>query len=61
MKIEIFPRWGLLGKRWYFRFVAVNGECIAVSQAYTRRQHAVDTADTISKQAGTARIYLFEE
>ena len=59
MKIEIFARTGLFGRRWYFRFVAANGECIATSQAYKHKHSAVDTAETICKQAGTAQIYYF--
>jgi uncharacterized protein YegP (UPF0339 family) len=59
MKIEIFSRIGLWGRKWYFRFVAANGECIATSQAYTHKQSAIDTAETICKQAGAAQIYLF--
>lgn len=59
MKIEIFPRRHLLGKRWYFRIVAANGECLAISQAYTRKQHAIDTAESICKHAGEAQIYFF--
>jgi uncharacterized protein YegP (UPF0339 family) len=59
MKFEIFPRWGLLGKRWYFRIVSNNGECLATSQAYTRKQHAVDTVNIIGRQAGEARVYQF--
>ena len=59
MKIEIFPRMGLWGRNWYFRFVAANGECIVTSQAYTQKQSAVDSAEIICKQAGAARIYHF--
>ena len=31
-KFEIFSRIGLRGRRWYFRFVASNGETMAQSE-----------------------------
>ena len=43
MKIEIFARRGLWGKRWMFRVKAANGEVIAHGEAYQNRADCVET------------------
>lgn len=44
MKIEIFQRLSLKGKRWHFRVRADNGKIVAQSEAYHNRSDAVSTA-----------------
>lgn len=44
LKIEIFDRITLLGRRWFFRVKAANGKTIAQSEAYRNRLDAEDTA-----------------
>ena len=58
MKIEIFSRIGLRGRRWYFRIKAANGEIIAQSEAYTRKESAVGTAQLIRQNVATAEVVL---
>jgi len=43
MKIKLFSRRGIRGRRWYFRIVAVNGEPVAQSEGYHNRQDALST------------------
>lgn len=43
MKIELFSRRGLKGRRWYFRVRATNGEPIAQSEGYHNRADAMST------------------
>lgn len=44
MKIEVYPRRTLFGRRWFFRIKAGNGETIAQSESYHNRGDAMDTA-----------------
>ncbi len=44
MKLEIFSRRTLRGKRWFFRVRAANGEIIAHSESYHNRADCVATA-----------------
>lgn len=57
LRIEIFPRRGLLGKRWYFRVRAANGEPIAQSEAYHNRADAKATAMLLRAAMPDAEIY----
>lgn len=50
MKIEIFSRRGLLGRRYYFRIRAKNGEPIAHSEAYQNRGDCSAIAYTMREQ-----------
>ena len=56
MKFEIFSRSGLLGRRWYFRLRAKNGEIVAQSQRYKQRESAVETIGRIIRETEYARI-----
>lgn len=56
MKIEIFRRRGLLGKKWYFRLIARNGEIVASSESYHNLKDAQDTVGNIMIQAGFATV-----
>ncbi len=56
MKIEIFSRRGLFGRRYYFRIVAHNGEPVAHSEGYHNRRDAMDTVETIQRQIPVADI-----
>lgn len=49
MKIEIYSRVGMFGRRWYFRLKAGNGEVIAQSEAYNRKESAMSTAQLIAQ------------
>lgn len=60
MEIEIFSKLGLLGRKYYFRIRASNGEIIAQSESYTRRETAANTVVSICKQAGDAKIFHFK-
>jgi uncharacterized protein YegP (UPF0339 family) len=39
-----------------FNLVASNGQTVATSETYTRKQSALDTIESIQKNAGTATI-----
>ena len=44
MKIELFSRLTLKGKRWFFRIRAANGKTVAQSESYHNRHDALETA-----------------
>lgn len=44
LRIEIFSRRSLFGKRWFFRVRAKNGEVIAQSEGYQNRFDCRGTA-----------------
>jgi hypothetical protein len=44
LKIEIFSRFGMRGRRWYFRIRAVNGKTLAQSEGYHNKADAISTA-----------------
>ena len=50
-KFEIFSRIGIRGRRWYFRFVAANGQIMAQSEGYTRKENAEKAVQSIKRQA----------
>ena len=56
MRIEIFARWTLRGRRWFFRIMAANGEAVAQSEAYHNRGDAWETARSIRANAFDAVI-----
>lgn len=57
MRIELFPRRNVLGKkRWYFRIRAENGKIVAQSEAYSRRADALATAQSVRQNIGAAEI-----
>ena len=39
-----------------FNLVASNGQTVATSETYTRKQSAIDTIESIQKNAGNAAI-----
>lgn len=57
MRIEMFSRLGLCGKRWYFRVRADNGEIIAASEGYKRRVDARSTAQRLRDGMASASIF----
>lgn len=57
MRIEMFSRLGLRGKKWYFRVRAANGEIIAQSEAYSRRIDARSTAERMRDNLAKASIF----
>lgn len=60
MRIEIFARRGIFGKRWYFRVRADNGEVIAQSEGYHNRADARATAMVLRNGAPKAGIFCAE-
>ena len=56
MKIELYSRVTLLGRKWFFRIRASNGEIIAQSESYSRKVDAIATAQAIRQNVGTATI-----
>jgi hypothetical protein len=44
MKIEVFSRLTLSGRRWFFRIKAANGKIVAQSESYHNRSDAIETA-----------------
>jgi uncharacterized protein YegP (UPF0339 family) len=56
MKIELFSRRGLRGRRYYFRVIAANGEPIAQSEGYSRKIDALGTANLLKNGAAGAEI-----
>lgn len=56
MKIEVFSRRGLRGKRWYFRVRAGNGEIVAQSEGYSRRIDAIGTVHALRSAIPQAEI-----
>lgn len=61
MRIEIFSRRGLLGKQWYFRVKARNGEIIASSEGYRNRQDCRQTAFLLRDGLAAATIHCSGE
>ena len=47
LRIEIFSRRKLLGKRWYFRVVHMNGKTVAQSEGYFNKVDAIATAQEL--------------
>lgn len=56
MKIEIFSKRTLFGKRWFFRIRAKNGETIAQSESYHNRGDAWDIARDLRGQLFDASV-----
>jgi uncharacterized protein YegP (UPF0339 family) len=56
MRIEIFARRTLRGKRWFFTIKASNGEPIAQSEAYHNRGDAYDTAQLLRSKLFDAQL-----
>jgi uncharacterized protein YegP (UPF0339 family) len=57
MRIELFSRKRLIGRpRWYFRVVAINGQIVAQSEAYSRRLDAKATALSLKRNIGDVEI-----
>lgn len=56
MKIELYSRITLLGRKWFFRIRASNGEIIAQSESYSRKVDAIATAQSIRQNVGMATI-----
>lgn len=57
MRIELFPRYTLRGKRWYFRVKAKNGEIIATSEGYHNLADARKTAMLLRDGMGQAQLF----
>lgn len=57
-KFEIFSRIGLRGRRWYFRFVASNGETMVHSEGYTRKENAEKAVQSIKRRAAGSRTVV---
>lgn len=57
LRIEIFSRKHLFGKRWYFRVRAANGEPIAQSESYHNRNDAKATAMLLRSAMNDAEIF----
>lgn len=57
MRIEMFSRLGLRGKRWYFRVRADNGEIIAASEGYHNRADCRATAVNMRRELANASIF----
>lgn len=53
IKFEIFKA---TNGQFYFRIKSSNGQIIAQSEGYTRKESAKDTIDTIKKYAATATV-----
>ena len=56
MKIEIFARRGLFGRRWYFRIVAANGEPLAQSEGYHNKSDVAGATISLRGKLGDASI-----
>lgn len=54
----IFSRLGLRGRRWYWRFVAANGEIMAQSEGYTRKGNAEKAVQRLKRSAAGARTVV---
>jgi uncharacterized protein YegP (UPF0339 family) len=61
LKIEIFPRRGVFGKRWYFRVKAKNGEIVATSEGYHNRADCKATATLLRDELGASSIFGAEK
>lgn len=60
LRIEIFSRKHLFGRRYYFRVRAANGEPIAQSEGYHNRSDARSTAQLLRAAMPDAEIYGVE-
>ena len=56
MRIELFERRTLRGKRWYFRVKAANHKVIAQSEAYHNRNDALATATLLRRELFNAEL-----
>lgn len=56
MKIEMFNRLGLFGRRHYFRVRADNGRILLQSEGYSRRVDALGTVHTLRNGLSRAEI-----
>lgn len=56
MKIRLFQRLGLKGRKWYFHARARNGEILMSSEAYRNRQDALDTINLLKREFADAPI-----
>lgn len=57
MHFKIFPRWTLLGRRWFFHLKAKNGRIIAQSEGYANRLDCLQTVQTIQQGARHASVF----
>lgn len=57
MRIELFPRYTLRGKRWFFRVKANNNEIIATSEGYHNLADARKTANLLRDGMGKAQLF----
>jgi uncharacterized protein YegP (UPF0339 family) len=58
LKIEIFPRRAVFGRRWYFRVISTgNGEKVAASEGYHNRADCKATADLLRDNLSLASIF----
>ena len=58
MKIEVYRRLTLRGRRYFFRMIARNGEIVAASQSYANLKDAQDTVGNIMLQAAFATVVV---
>jgi len=56
MRIELFSRATLFGRKWFFRIRSSNLQVVAQSEAYSRHIDAKRTAESIKQYAGYAEI-----
>lgn len=61
MKFELFRRRTLLGRRWYFRGTAKNGEIVLQSEGYRNYTDAQSTLEMIRNEAATATVDIEEK
>lgn len=60
-RIEVFPRRGILGKRWYFRIIRnQNNKTVAPSEAYHNRADAWETATQLRAHMFDAELVQVE-
>lgn len=57
-KFHIYPRIGLRGRRWYFRFVSPNNKIMFQSEGYTTKAKAEEAVRTIKWYAANARTHV---
>lgn len=58
MRIEVFARRTLRGRRWFFRMIAKNGKIVAQSEGYHNRIDALETIKTIKRDAAEAPVKI---
>lgn len=56
MKIKLFPRLTLRGRKWFFRIVADNGQTVAQSEGYSRRLDALETIKSLRAKLPKAEL-----